>query len=216
MVRRGGTQAKLRARRACDTWSCGPSTSPLDGGGDAVSIIDEIQADLPRYESFRETFAAWDGGGISEDTLDTALWLLTCRAVSDDEGADRLPDPVTHYYASRLMEWEVGNGGFAQAAYNIPEWFEAAALGYEAIGHAPAAQRIREAALMARKDRTVFGRLRRMGADIGSIFAAFKASSLDGLASDLDDIGWWATSDRLKHALSHRDAFLLLDRDLLQ
>jgi len=27
---RGGTQSKLRARRACDTWSAGPSTSPLD------------------------------------------------------------------------------------------------------------------------------------------------------------------------------------------
>ena len=31
MVGRGGTQSKLRARRACDTWSAGPSTSPLDG-----------------------------------------------------------------------------------------------------------------------------------------------------------------------------------------
>ena len=30
MVGRGGTQSKLRARRACDTWSAGPSTSPLD------------------------------------------------------------------------------------------------------------------------------------------------------------------------------------------
>ena len=31
MVGRGGTQSKLRARRARDTWSAGPSTSPLDG-----------------------------------------------------------------------------------------------------------------------------------------------------------------------------------------
>ena len=30
VVRRGGTQSTLRARRACDTWSAGPSTSPLD------------------------------------------------------------------------------------------------------------------------------------------------------------------------------------------
>jgi hypothetical protein len=29
VVRRGGTQSKLQARRACDTWSAGASTSPL-------------------------------------------------------------------------------------------------------------------------------------------------------------------------------------------
>ena len=176
-----------------------------------MSIIDEIRASLPRYESFRETFAAWDDGAINEEKLDTALWMLAGRAVSDEEQAGRLPDPVVHYYASRLMEWEVGNGGFAQVAYNIPEWFEAAARGYDAIGHAPAAKRIRESSVMARRDQGVFGRLRRIGAGIGSIFEAFKASPLDSLASDLDDIGWWATSDRLKYALSHRESFLAAD-----
>jgi hypothetical protein len=30
VVGRNGTQSKLRARRACDTWSSGPSTSPLE------------------------------------------------------------------------------------------------------------------------------------------------------------------------------------------
>jgi hypothetical protein len=180
-----------------------------------VTIIDEIRARLPRYESYREAFAAWDGGAIDEDTLDTALWILTCSAIR--EGNDgRLPTPVTHYYASRLMEWEVGNGGFAQAAYNIPEWFESAAEGYDAIGHNRAAQRIRHAAVMARKDQGVFGRLRRMRADIGSIFAAFKVSSLRSLDSDLDDIGWWAISDRLKYVLRHREAFVSVDHNTLQ
>jgi Domain of unknown function (DUF4375) len=181
-----------------------------------VSIVDEIRANLPRYESFRETFAAWDSGAIDEDALDTALWMLACRVVYGDERAGQLPDPVIHYYASRLMEWEVGNGGFSQAAYNIPEWFEPAAQGYEAIGHSPAAQLIREAGVIARKERGLFGRLRRIGADIGSVFAAFKASSLDGLASDLDDIGWWAMSDRLKYVLNHREAFLSVDSNALQ
>jgi len=181
-----------------------------------VSIVDEIRASLPRYECFRETFAAWDSGSISEETLDSALWMLTCRLLSSDEQAAQLPNPVLNYYASRLMEWEVGNGGFAQAAYNIPHWFERAAEGYDAIGHSSGAQRIREAATMARRDRGIFGRLRRASADIGSIFSAFKASSLDSLAADLDDIGWWAMIDRLKYVLSHRDSFLSLDRNALQ
>jgi len=181
-----------------------------------VSIVDEIRAMLPRYESFRDTFAAWDSGSISEETLDTALWMLTCRLVGSDEQAAQIPDPVLNYYASRLMEWEVGNGGFAQAAYNISDWFERAAQGYDAIGHSSAALRIREAGVMARKDRGVFGRLRRVGADIGSIFAAFNASSLDGLASDLDDIGWWAMPDRLKYVLRNRESFLSVDRNALQ
>jgi hypothetical protein len=38
VVGRGGTQSKLRARRACDTWSCGPSTSPLDASRAAARI----------------------------------------------------------------------------------------------------------------------------------------------------------------------------------
>lgn len=29
VVRRGGSQSRLQARRSCDTWSAGPSTSPL-------------------------------------------------------------------------------------------------------------------------------------------------------------------------------------------
>jgi hypothetical protein len=39
VVGRGGTQSKLRARRACDTWSCGPSTSPLAATVDRYHFV---------------------------------------------------------------------------------------------------------------------------------------------------------------------------------
>ena len=39
MVGRGGTQSILRARRACDTWVPGPSTSPLDVVKQAVITL---------------------------------------------------------------------------------------------------------------------------------------------------------------------------------
>ena len=43
------------------------------------------------------------------------------------------------------MESNVENGDFAQAAYNIPELFESAADGYEAIDHSAAAEVFRKA-----------------------------------------------------------------------
>jgi len=45
VVGRGGTQSKLRARRACDTWSCGPSTSPLEVGTLRIATAGSVPYD---------------------------------------------------------------------------------------------------------------------------------------------------------------------------
>lgn len=154
-------------------------------------------------------------GTLSDEEFDRNLWLLVCRVIQvmDDHG--NLPLPVIHYYASRRMEWDVGNGGFAQAAYNMPEWFEAAARGYDAIGRADAAAHIRRALAIAKGESGVVAKLKRRGAGIGAIFKSFRDSTLSKLDADLPDtlekIGWWAMTDRIAYVRQNRPAFLSLD-----
>jgi hypothetical protein len=53
--------------------------------------------------------------------------------------------------------------------------------------------------------------LKKRRASIGAIFKSFKESSLDDLSNNLDQIGWWATADRLAFVRRNRAAFLLLE-----
>ena len=109
------------------------------------------------------------------------------------------------YYASRYMAWEVGNGGFAQAAYNIPEWFDLAALGYERLGLQRAAALIREAIAILEHEEN---RSKTFTAtEIGELFQQFADSKLAKLDDRLDEVGWWATEQRLDYVRANRDAF---------
>src|SRR6185295_19077900 len=90
---------------------------------------------------------------------------------------------------TRRISWSliVANGGFAQAACNIPELFEAAADGYEAIGRNAAAEVIRKAHAMSKGETGEVAKLKRRGAGIGAIFRSFRKSSLADLADELDE-----------------------------
>jgi hypothetical protein len=156
-----------------------------------------------------------EAGTVSDDEFDRNLWLLVSRIVRVFDRPEELPKPVIDFYASRRIEWDVGNGGFAQAAYNMPEWFEAAAHGYDAIGHAEAAEFIRRALAIAKGEGGIVARLKRRGAGIGAIFKSFRESSLKSLGEDLPDtlkkISWWATAERLAYVRQNRSAFLALE-----
>ena len=71
---------------------------------------------------------------LNDDELDHRLWLVLFERISTPKDLHQFRQPVAVYYASRLMQFEVGNGGFAQAAFNIPEWFELAAAAYDSLG----------------------------------------------------------------------------------
>lgn len=169
----------------------------------------------PAFETFDALMQADQTGSLSDEEFDRTLWLLVCRVVAALSDYDGLPKPVVNYYASRRIEWDVGNGGFAQAAYNMPEWFEAAADGYDAIGHPEAATFIRSALALSKREAGVATRLKRRAAEISAVFKSFRESSLSDLAEDLPEtlekIGWWATSDRIAYARRNRSAFLALE-----
>jgi len=90
---------------------------------------------------------------LERGTFDDALWVLLSGRITDPSQLDSYPHPVGVYLASRWLQWEVGNGGFAQAAYNIPEWFEMAAIGYAALGKPKAVALIKEALRMLSSER---------------------------------------------------------------
>ena len=111
---------------------------------------------VSRLMHLDETGLVGEGAHGSDDQL----WLLLTARIETPEDAATRPEPVWVYVASRWLEWVVGNGGFPQAAYNIPEWFELGELAYRKLGLDAAAEPIarREAPTVAASRHAVHGR----------------------------------------------------------
>ncbi len=86
------------------------------------------------FSSVRKLLETDSKSALSAEDLDTELWLLLTKKVREPSDLLNIPTSVGTYFASRYLQWEVGNGGFVQAAENVPEWFEAAEAGYSALG----------------------------------------------------------------------------------
>ena len=149
-------------------------------------------------------FDSFASGTKDVDGFDEALWSFLCKKVNSGSDVSELPEAVRNFYASRYLEWEVGNGGFAQAAYNIPHLFEPAQIGYAALGLSDAAALIAKAQQLIDEGAANF---KGDTDDIGELFAEFVESSLSPLNERLDEVGWWATVARSAYALSHRKDF---------
>ena len=140
--------------------------------------------------------------------FDDELWLLLSDQITRPSELERYPHPVGVYLASRWLEWEVGNGGFAQAAYNTPEWFESAAVGYAALGKPRAVALIREALGMLGGEREC---LKRKGllkdTTIHEVFRHFSESDMAALDSRIPEDEWWIDEERVAYVRKNRDAF---------
>jgi len=149
-------------------------------------------------------FDAFANGALPVEEFDDALWSFLCARIPGDEASfQRVPLPVQYFFASRYMEWEVGNGGFAQAAFNIPQLFEAARLGYLALDLPAAADLIAQAQALISNGHARFSQ----DVDIGELFDEFAESALAELDGKVDDAGWWATERRSAYAVANREAF---------
>ena len=130
-----------------------------------------------KFTSVAALMDADERGELDDSTLDDELWVFLNERISTPQDGSHFPKPVLLYYASRYVQWEVGNGGFAQAAYNIPEWFELGSLGYDELGLHRFAALIREAmALLPGENReTTFD-----AEEIGELFEQFAESKRGG------------------------------------
>ena len=163
-------------------------------------------ADTPPFKSLSDLFAADQRGELSVSEFDDELWYFMTEKNGPFEHPDRFPEPVRFYVASRLIEWEVGNGGFAQAAYNCPEWLDMAAQGYEVLGLPLAAERIRKAKGLIDSGSAAFSEESK--ATIETVFSEFAESALAELDESLDEIDWWATERRIEYVRANRGAFV--------
>ena len=124
----------------------------------------------------------------------------------------RLPDAVRYFFACYDLNFQVGNGGFAQAAYNVPELFPIAMDVFRHFG-CPQAAKICEQAidlLPAELAEQI-----RKGLDvtesIEEVFEHFNDSEMNQLDDNIPDEFW---ADQKLHQLveNHRDDFLQMDQ----
>lgn len=144
--------------------------------------------------------------------FDDALWDLLCQKISSPEDATRFPRPVALYFASRYVQWDVDNGGFAQAAYNVPEWFKLAAEGYRALQLEHSANIIEAAAKVLPKERNELEQKGLFQATIGQVFDHFRSSRMALFDTQINRAEWEADDRRVEYVRNNRDAFRAVDR----
>jgi len=163
-----------------------------------------------QFLSMNDVLEADARGELDDEVFDDELWMCL-TSESGPLTPSALEPAVRTYVASRIIEGNVGNGGFAQAAYNSSEWFEDAAIAYEVMGLPLAGDRIRKAMSLIADGAANF--TRDQGVGIGEVFDEFSESALSDLDKGLEEIGWWATTEpRVAHVRANRDAFFRMQR----
>ncbi len=159
-------------------------------------------------ESFSELFER-DANKSLEDDFDSEAWRLTCSKISSINDIETLPLPVKAYYASRYLQWDVGNGGFAQAVMNALELFDLAAFGYREINKPKCSELILKAKKMAHKEMPA---ILAASATLESAFNYFKEGRFSKFDSMLNKIDWWSDFDRVEYIKKNKPDFLSLDQ----
>jgi hypothetical protein len=112
----------------------------LAGFGEMIRRSMEAAKRLPA-----DVIAADARERMPDDDFDGALWAALCGRVDAGDDPSEWPSSVRAYYATRMIDWEVANGGFRQAMHNVPELFQAAVAGYELLGRTDLAEVLRSA-----------------------------------------------------------------------
>lgn len=153
---------------------------------DFMKGVEEAQ-----HRPLAEVIATDESEAMADEDFDDAIWQSLCSRVETVGDLSAYPAGVRMYYATRLIEWEVGNGGFAQAIDNASEFFDEAIAGYRLLGDDASA------ALLTRARDHSSG---------DAILAV-----MDG---EVNGPPWygapWDDAMRLQHVRAHRDEFRLL------
>jgi hypothetical protein len=153
----------------------------------------ELQA---RFDSVRELLERDEREPFGYDELDTQLWLLLTRRLHSPDDLSGLPVEIGAYFSSRLVQFEVCDGGFAQAVSDVPEWLTLAQAGYAAIGQS-------ESAAMIQRARDLSSHAPdRLQAD---------EAALDKLTLEVDTDQWEIDELRVQYVREHRAQFQSFD-----
>ena len=159
--------------------------------------------------TFNDVFDAWDAGRFHAmqfepwEELDTAMWDVACRYFPLKPGDPDLPDALLVYYATRLIHWEVENGGFAQVAMYHAEYLEAAEIGFLGLERPDLAALVNKARSIIQSETDAIDAARTD--DIATAFEYMEGSPFDRLDDQLDEVGWCDQGEpRVEYMLKHR------------
>jgi hypothetical protein len=121
------------------------------------------------------------------------------------------PKAVRFFYACYDLNYQVGNGGFAQAAYNVPELFQIAAEAFEYFGHQEAAQLCRTAISMLPSELAEhLDKGLTEAPDLQDLFDHFDESAMQTLDDQTPD-NFWVDARLQQLVEENRDDFLAMD-----
>jgi len=166
------------------------------------------KAVMQEFSSIKELLDADKINPMSWQELDDELWIFLSNRISDASELNKYPDEIKIYLATRLLEWQVGNGGFAQAAYNSPDWFQPAMEGYRYFEKENAALLIGEAiSILESEQSEIESKGLREGVPIGEVCNHFKESEMSKLDEKIPQDEWWSDEYRITFVRSHRELF---------
>ena len=137
-----------------------------------------------------EVIAADELVAMEDEDFDEAVWHSLCSRVEAIADLSEHTAGVRMYFATKLIEWEIGNGGFAQAIDNASEFFEEAIAGYRLLDDEASAVLLRRASERSADDDA-----------LASMDAQLDAPPWNGVP--------WGDPMRLHYVRAHRDEFRL-------
>lgn len=162
---------------------------------------------MAKFNTMAALFEVDERSPMSVDDFNDTLWTLLCDIVTAHDNLNTFPAPVRLYYTGRYIQWQIGNGGFAQAAYNCPELFVHAVEAYTAIGKTKMAQLLSQAIKLLPQEQSELEQKGLFSATIGDVFAHFKESRMSALDRKLHSVEWEVDEAWAAFARQHRDAF---------
>lgn len=158
-----------------------------------AALLSEMSrsADAAMSTSLADVFAADDATAMTDDELDYAIFFSLFGQIDNAEDLATHPVGVQMFFAIKLIEGEVGNGGFAQVFANeVDDFIPYARRGYLMLGDEASADLLEAAA--SHSDDEEF---------------------LDSLDERLDEPPWngkvpWSVGARIRYAREHREDFL--------
>jgi hypothetical protein len=137
-----------------------------------------------------EVIAADEAAPMDDAEFDDAVVISLSQRVESPADLRALSAGIRMYFATRLVEWEIANGGFAQAVENAAEYFNDAVAGYRLLGDEASADLIPRAQAMADDEH-----------------------ALQRLDDEVDGEPWngvpWSDETRVRYLRAHRDEFRL-------
>jgi hypothetical protein len=165
-----------------------------------------------RYD-FRKIFAEHTPGPYDPERREFIERIASAlyERVEDLPPMEEWPAPVRQFYALYDFNYQVGNGGFAQAAFNVPELFPIVVQAFDDFGLRDAAATCRRALAMLPAE--ISAQIEKGIIDTDSleeVFEHFDDSEMQSLDENIPD-EFWADDKLQELAQANREAFLSVD-----